>query len=56
VTPIHRFTAVEATVEVRDLDDESYLQQVRLLAEDAINQGGVTDLQPINARLDPQGG
>jgi hypothetical protein len=56
VTPIHRFTPVEATVEVRDLDDEGYLQQVRLIAEDAINQGGVTDLQLIKSRLNLQGG
>jgi hypothetical protein len=54
VVPIHRFVPVEATVEVRDLDDESYLQQVRLLAEDAVNQGGVTDLQLIKTKLDPQ--
>lgn len=45
VLPIHRFAPVEATIAVRDLDDESYFQQVRLLAEDAINQGGVSDLQ-----------
>lgn len=55
VVPIHRFAPIEATVEVRDLDDESYLQQVRLLAEDAINQGGITDLQMIKQRLDSQG-
>jgi len=56
MTPIHRFTPVEATVEVRDLDDEGYLQQVRLIAEDEINQGGVTDLQLIKSGLNLQGG
>lgn len=54
VVPMHRFVPVEATIEVRDLDDESYLQQVRVLAEDAVNQGGVTDLQLIRTKLDPQ--
>jgi len=46
VIPIHHYTPVEATVEVRD-SNEDYLQQVRLLALDAINQGGVTDLRLI---------
>ena len=55
VIPIHRFAPVEATIEIRDFDDESYLQQVRLLAEDAINQGGVTGLQLVKARLDSLG-
>jgi hypothetical protein len=53
VTPIHKFAPVEATVEVQDLDDNGYLQQVRILAEDVINQGGVTDLQLVKARIDP---
>jgi len=38
VIPIHRLTPVEATIEVRDLDDESYLQQVRLLAEERLTR------------------
>jgi hypothetical protein len=46
--PIHRYTPVEATVEVRD-SDEGYLQQVRLLALDTVNQGGVTALQLIKS-------
>jgi hypothetical protein len=54
VVPIHRFVPVEATVEIRDLDEATYFQQVRILAEDAVNQGGVTDLQLIPAEYNPR--
>jgi hypothetical protein len=42
-TPMHQFTPVEATVEV-GADDRRFLHQVRVLAQDCVNQGGVTTL------------
>ena len=45
--PIHRFVPVEATVEVRNGDDERFCQQVGELALDCINQGGVKFLHLI---------
>lgn len=49
--PVHRFIPVETTVEVRDNDDEGYLQQVRELALDCVNQGGVMYLHLIKGHL-----
>jgi len=45
-TPIYRFIPVEATVEVGDTD-EGWFHQVRELARDCINQGGLTSLQTL---------
>ena len=42
--PMHRFTPVEATIEV-GTDDERYLHQVRALILDCVNQGGITNLR-----------
>lgn len=42
--PLKRFAPVLSTVEA-DADDESFLQQARELAEDCLNQGGVTLLR-----------
>jgi hypothetical protein len=50
--PVHRFIPVETTVEVREYDDEGYLQQVRELALDCVNQGGVVHLRLIKEHLD----
>ena len=44
--PIARYTPVTATVQA-DVDDASYFQQVHDLAEDCVNQGGITHLQAI---------
>jgi hypothetical protein len=41
--PMHRFTAVEATVTAAD--DEQYFHQVRALIQDCVNQGGITNLR-----------
>ncbi len=49
---MHRFIPVETTVEVREYDDEGYLQQVRELALDCVNQGGVVHLRLIKEHLD----
>jgi Putative DNA-binding domain len=45
-TPMHRFIPVEATVEVA-VDDQRWIHQVRELARDCVNQGGVTPLQTL---------
>ena len=45
-TPMHRFTPVEATVEV-GTDDGRFLHQVRVLAQDCVNQGGITNLRTL---------
>lgn len=45
---IARYSPVTATVR-SELDDVDYLQQVRGVAEDCINQGGLTDLCVIRA-------
>lgn len=42
--PMHRFTPVEETVEV-GTDDERFLHQVRILIQDCVNQGGITNLR-----------
>lgn len=44
--PLGRFTPVRSSVRV-DLDDEAYLAQVAGVALDAINQGGVQNLQAL---------
>lgn len=44
--PLGQFTPVRSSVRV-DLDDEAYLAQVARLALDAINQGGVQNLQAL---------
>jgi hypothetical protein len=44
--PLGRFTPVRSSVRV-DLDDEGYLAQVAEVALDAINQGGVQNLQAL---------
>ncbi|MGC2652489.1 MAG: ATP-binding protein [Mycobacterium sp.] len=49
--PVHRFIPVETTVEVRDNDDAGYLEQVRELALDCVNQGGVMYLHLIKEHL-----
>jgi hypothetical protein len=41
--PMHRFTPVEATIPIAD--DERYLHEVRVLIQDCINQGGITNLR-----------
>jgi hypothetical protein len=42
--PMHRFTPVEATVEV-GTDDKRFLHQVRILVQDCVNQRGITNLR-----------
>jgi hypothetical protein len=42
--PMHRFTPVEATIEI-GIDDERFLHQVRILILDCVNQGGITNLR-----------
>ena len=42
--PMHRFTPVEATIEI-GIDDERFLHQVRILIQDCVNQGGITNLR-----------
>jgi hypothetical protein len=51
VIPVHRYTPVEMTVEVRDADELRYLKQVQELSLDVINQGGVTNLQVVNSTI-----
>ncbi len=46
--PMHRFTPVEATIEV-GTDDERFLHQVRALILDCVNQGGITNLRITTA-------
>jgi len=41
--PMHRFTAVEATVTAAD--DDQYFHQVRVMIQDCVNQGGITNPQ-----------
>ncbi|PBC36090.1 transcriptional regulator [Rhodococcus sp. ACPA4] len=44
--PLTRYTPVASTIRAGASDDD-YHQQVRTLAEDCINQGGITDLRAI---------
>ena len=44
--PLSRYTPVEASIRT-DLDDNAFLDQVRELAQDAVNQGGVQNLRSI---------
>ncbi|MBP2521032.1 ATP-binding protein [Rhodococcus erythropolis] len=46
--PLTRYTPVTTTVRAAD-DDNDYLRQIRTLAEDCINQGGITFLRAISA-------
>lgn len=52
--PVHRFVPVETTVGVWD-DDDGYLGQVRELASDCVNQGGVMHLYLIKQDPDAAG-
>jgi len=45
-TPLHRYLPVEVTVDA-GLDEDAFRGQVRELAQDCINQGGVSYLQAI---------
>lgn len=45
--PMHQFTHVEATVPI--VDDKRFLHEVRILIQDCINQGGVTNLRITTA-------
>lgn len=50
--PLHRFIPIDTTVEVRGNDDQGYLEQVRELALDCLNQGGVMYLHLIKEHFD----
>ncbi|WP_157979631.1 hypothetical protein [Kribbella monticola] len=47
--PLHRYAPVMASVRT-DVGESDFLDQVRDLATDAVNQGGIQYLQAIKAR------
>lgn len=49
--PLPRFTPVDMTV-VADSDDRSFHRQLHSLAQDCVNQGGISTLDVINPPLD----
>ena len=42
--PDYRFSPVEATIEI-GIEDERFLHEVRILIQDCVNQGGITNLR-----------
>jgi hypothetical protein len=42
--PMYRFSPVEATIEI-GIEDERFLHEVRILIQDCVNQGGITNLR-----------
>jgi hypothetical protein len=41
---MYRFSPVEATIEI-GIEDERFLHEVRILIQDCVNQGGITNLR-----------